>query len=44
MEYNKDVLNGKTRADLLMKLVSVISPQDQVSDYLKGVAHPKFLR
>lgn len=30
MEYNKDVLNGKTRADLLSKFLSVISPQDQV--------------
>ncbi|KAK7576318.1 hypothetical protein V9T40_012604 [Parthenolecanium corni] len=29
MEFNKDVLNGKTRADLLSKFVSVISPQDQ---------------
>lgn len=30
IEYNKEVLDGKTRVDLLSKFMSVVSPQDHV--------------
>lgn len=30
IEYNRDVLNGKTRVDILSKFTSVVSPHDQV--------------
>lgn len=30
IEYNKEVLNGKTKLDLMSKFMSVASPHDQV--------------
>lgn len=34
IEYNKEVLNGKTKLDLLSKFMSVAAPNDQVCRHL----------